>query len=355
MNLNQPNNMSADQDTPAHTRDVTTSHAGMDAGEDHQDHPAQNSDVYDSRHEQSHMHDKHRRKHKRRRIRAVAVLPSLFTLGNLIAGFAAIHYASKPLGVESTIGPFQWSSMTMAGALIFIGMLCDAVDGSVARLTRSVSDIGGQLDSLADIVTFGVAPAYLTLRLVSMSYLSGSDTLAVISPDHDDAFARIFWVIAAIYVCCTALRLARFNVEAGPEAALDDHKLFRGLPSPGAAGCLAALILLHEHRIATLEVAWAARATGVGMAAIMLLCALAMVSRLPYVHAANRYVRGDGSFGYLVKAAIILIFVVFYTHEALAIGFTAYALSAPSRSLLRLWQRKLKHKKRNRHVNTTTI
>src|SRR5690606_9692767 len=113
-------------------------------------------------------------------------------------------------------------------------MFFDAIDGYVARLTRTVSDLGGELDSLADIVTFGVAPAYMTLRLVS-NYYSMDGTAAVISPAHDDAFARVFWVIAAIYVSCTALRLARFNVETA-SGALDTHLFFRGLPSPGAAG-----------------------------------------------------------------------------------------------------------------------
>ncbi len=285
-----------------------------------------------------------RRKRRRRRIKAVAVLPSLFTLGNLIAGFAAIHYASKPAD-SSVAGVLNWSPLTMAGFLIFLGMFCDAVDGSIARFTRSTTDLGAQLDSLADIVTFGVAPAYMTLRLVSMYYLNNNEAgMAVISPDHDDAFGRIFWVIAAIYVSCTALRLARFNVETGSSEAISDHMFFRGLPSPGAAGCLASLILLHQDQLADLSMKWVARSTGLGMAGIMLLCGLAMVSRLPYVHATNRYLRGQGSFAYIVVMMVVLVLAVFYTQEVLAVGFTVYALSAPVRWLWLVWRKRSMNK-----------
>ncbi len=281
----------------------------------------------------------------RRRVQAISVLPSMFTLGNLIAGFAAIHYASKPL--DSVVaGTSGWTALEMAGTLIFLGMFFDAIDGSIARLTRTTSDIGAQLDSLADIVTFGVAPAYMILQLVSKYYLvEGSET--VISPDHDDMFGRVFWVIAVIYVCCAALRLARFNVETGVSEALEDHMIFRGLPSPGAAGCLAGLILLHQEYLGRFSDAdWMARFTGLGMAGIMLLCALAMVSRLPYVHAANRYFRGQGSFAYVVTLAVILAFAAFYPQEVLAVGFTIYALSAPMRWVWVVWRRRLGAAKR---------
>lgn len=285
-----------------------------------------------------------RKRRRRRRIQAVAVLPSLFTLGNLIAGFAAIHYASKPADA-SVAGALDWSPLTMAGFLIFLGMFCDAVDGSIARFTRTTTDIGAQLDSLADIVTFGVAPAYMTLRLVSMYYLDNNEAgMAVISPDHDGAFGRIFWVIAAIYVSCAALRLARFNVETGSSEALSDHMFFRGLPSPGAAGCLASLILLHQDQLSDSSAKWVARSTGFGMAGIMLLCGLAMVSRLPYVHATNRYLRGQGSFAYVVVMMVLLVLAVFYTQEVLAVAFTVYALSAPARWVWLVGRRRWKVK-----------
>ncbi len=104
---------------------------------------------------------------KRRVLPPQRVWPLLFTLGNLVSGFAAIHYSYKG---ASWHGPWGWSGLTMAGSLIFLGMLLDSIDGSVARLTRSVTELGAALDSLSDLVTCGVDPAVMVLSLVA-SYL----------------------------------------------------------------------------------------------------------------------------------------------------------------------------------------
>lgn len=275
-----------------------------------------------------------RRKRLRRRVPPLSVVPTLCTLANLVCGFAAIHYASKPLDYS---GPWQWSSLTLAGALIFLGMLVDSLDGSVARLTRSVSDLGGQLDSLSDMVTFGVAPAYMMLRLVS-HYVGAEATGPILGPEADNAFAKVLWGVAAAYVCCTALRLARFNVET-PSAAAEDHLVFRGLPSPGAAGAVASLIILHQHWLAVRdatagEVSLAfARGAAIGIPVVTLLCAVAMVSSLPYVHVTNRYIRGRRSFAYVARVVVLLALAVWWPQETLAVAFTAYALSAPFRVL----------------------
>ena len=180
-----------------------------------------------------------RRRRKRRRQRQgrrpippISIVPTIVTLGNLVAGFAAISFAIKPLG---PIGPWDWSTLTVAGMLIFIGMFLDAIDGSVARLTNSVSAIGAQLDSLSDLVTFGIAPAIMMLRLVSHYVDPGASDEVFLGPEMDLVAARAIWGVGAIYVCCAALRLARFNVET-PSASKEHHMLFRGLPSPGAAG-----------------------------------------------------------------------------------------------------------------------
>ncbi len=168
------------------------------------------------------------RRRLRRRIPSLAVTPTIVTLGNLVAGFAAIHYASKPI---DTSGPWGWSSLTVAGVLIFLGMFLDAIDGSLARLTRSISDIGAQIDSLADLVTFGVAPAFMMLRLVS-HYVGPEGGAPILGPEADHAFAKVLWGVAAVYLCCTALRLARFNVETA-KPGLDDHlirKIYAGHP-----------------------------------------------------------------------------------------------------------------------------
>lgn len=261
----------------------------------------------------------------------MSVVPTVITLGNLVAGFAAIYYASKPLDAS---GPWGWSSLTVAGALIFLGMLCDAVDGSVARLTRSTSELGAQLDSLCDLVTFGVAPAFMMLRLVS-DMLTGDTAAPIVGPEAGDTFAKILWGIAAAYVVATALRLARFNVET-PTGAMEDHLVFRGLPSPGAAGAIASLILLHQHLLVAgppgdAEPGAVARAFAFAIPFVALAAAAAMVSNLPYVHVMNRYVAGGRSFGYVVRIVLPLFLMLWWFQETLAVGFTAYALSAPVR------------------------
>ncbi|MEY4770305.1 MAG: putative CDP-diacylglycerol--serine O-phosphatidyltransferase, partial [Planctomycetota bacterium] len=90
-----------------------------------------------------------RRMERGRAMPALAVIPALMTLGNLICGFAAIHYAAMPVATTEIFG---WNTLTVACCLLFLGMFLDALDGSVARLTRSTSDLGAQLDSLADMV-----------------------------------------------------------------------------------------------------------------------------------------------------------------------------------------------------------
>lgn len=277
-----------------------------------------------------------RRRHSRRkRVPPLTVAPTLFTLGNLVAGFAAIHYASKPLTFN---GPWGWSSLTLAGALVFLGMFLDSVDGSVARLARVTSGLGAQLDSLADMVTFGVAPAYMLLQLVS-HYVGPQSATTIIGPEADNAFARILWGVAAVYVCCTALRLARFNVET-PSARVEDHMSFRGLPSPGAAGTVASLIIMHQHWLAARDATYSdmsqnfARLVAFGIPLVTLLCAVAMVSQIRYVHVVNRYLRGGHSFKYVARIGMLFAIAVWWPQASLALVFTIYALSGPVRLIV---------------------
>ncbi len=261
-----------------------------------------------------------RRRRRRRRLPPMSVMPILCTLGNLVAGFTAIHYAAKPPSPQFT-GPWGWSGLQFAATLIFVGMLLDAVDGWVARLTRSASTLGGHLDSLADAVTFGVAPAFLTLRVV------GQDPAAVIiGPEADDVLGKVVWAVAVVYLCCAALRLARFNVEAGP-GGVERSITFRGLPSPGAAGAVASMILLHQD----LEPTTFVRAAALGIPLITIACAFAMVSSIPYLHITNRYIYGARSFGYVARLVVLLALVIWFWPETLALLFPAYAVSGPIR------------------------
>ena len=153
-----------------------------------------------------------------RRLGPTGVWPTLFTLGNLVSGFAAIYCATRPLDAA---GFWGWTSLTMACALILLGILLDSVDGSVARLTGGVTELGGQLDALADLITCGVAPAFVMLHVVSHG-LGIEEGASIFNPGTGNVLGRICWGIAALFVCCAALRLARFTVETSA-GRLGDH------------------------------------------------------------------------------------------------------------------------------------
>ena len=263
-----------------------------------------------------------------------AMLPTLLTLGNVLSGGAAIFLASRPL---DTPLPWSWTPLTFAAAFIFLGMVFDALDGRIARLTGSTSELGAQLDSMADMVTFGVAPAFVAVQLVGIG-------TPFLTARADKYFDRMTQIIAGIYVACTALRLARFNIEIDePEEA--DHMTFKGLPSPGAAGTVASVILLHQHFLVQLKSNyWLIWLSEVTMAAVMLLVAFAMVSGLRYVHVLNRYFKARARFGTVTRVVVVLLLLMIQLQTAMAAAFVVYALSAPG---VWLW-RKLGIRQRRR-------
>jgi CDP-diacylglycerol---serine O-phosphatidyltransferase len=153
--------------------------------------------------------------------RGVSLLPSLFTMGNMFCGYACIVYAMR--GDFETAAPF-----------VGIAVLLDILDGRIARLTGTESDFGLQLDSLADVISFGVAPAIL-------SFAWGLQPLG-----------RLGYAAGFLYVSAAALRLARFNIQS---ATGTDKRYFVGLPSPPAAGIAASTVFvypagLHDYRAA---------------------------------------------------------------------------------------------------------
>jgi CDP-diacylglycerol--serine O-phosphatidyltransferase len=271
------------------------------------------------------------------RIRAVAVLPTLFTLGNLICGFFAIVAASRveaPTSAEvpkteaiEVVAPLQIAAVwrkedpvhncMLAGWLIFLAMIFDALDGHVARLAKVSSDFGAQLDSLCDAVTFGVAPAFLVVKMC---------------PGFTFNHSKLIWIIAAAYACCAALRLARFNVETDEE---DDHMNFSGLPSPAAASVPAAFaILFYSLRLDTNTWKHVARFDTILQTAlpfITLIVALLMVSRIPYPHVANQVFRGQHSFGHVVAVVFALAGVMVLPGYVLPLMCLGFALIGPIR------------------------
>ena len=277
-------------------------------------------------------------------MKPISATPTLLTLANLVCGFAAIHFASKPVDTSSI---FQWSTLTVAGSLIFLGMFFDAIDGSVARLTRSTSDLGAQLDSLCDVVTFGVAPAYLMLRLVGYYYVGpGADAPPMedfLAPDGDSLYGKTVWAISAFYICCAALRLARFNaeVESSEES---DHRYFRGLPTPGAAGVIASLIILHQHLLFTKTGAsdsiTIARLSALAFPFLTVVCGLAMVSSIPYPHVVNQYLRRQRDFGSLLRVVLPVVAAIWFLQATLAFVCTTYAFTGPFKILILKFRRR---------------
>lgn len=294
-----------------------------------------------------------RRAHGRqRRLRYVQTLPTLCTLGNLICGFAAVHLClramwlagagSNPTDVITLNSVLMErmlpSHLVIAGYMLFLAMIFDALDGRLARWTRHTTDFGAQLDSLADVVSFGTAPPLLMIALLTRQFQG--DQPMVVAPFSAHLLGRAAWIIAAIYVACAALRLARFNVENEPVE--QAHQIFRGLPSPGAAGALASLVILHEH-VYFYDRAGLKPEHGGPLSKMLLLSlpiavlvfGLLMVSRFYYPHLVNKYLRQRRSFTDIVKFLIGLALTVTYPEVMLTLVTVGYALSGPARAGLR--------------------
>ena len=262
-------------------------------------------------------------------MKKIAVLPTLLTLGNGLCGLAAIAIASR-IGPEASAAAND-ANFASAGSFILFGMVFDMLDGYVARLSKTASDFGGELDSLCDVVTFGVTPAFLLLKLGP-------------SKDANEFLHMVLAGIAGLYFACTALRLARFNVANDADPA--SHKRFKGLPSPGAAGCIAGLSILRGDFANSLATRWpsvveadAARVfieRGVEIAAPVcaLIVALLMVSNISYPHATGKIFRGKKHIGHLIQVLLAGFILVAFRSLAPLVVFWVYAFLFPIRALV---------------------
>jgi CDP-diacylglycerol---serine O-phosphatidyltransferase len=281
-------------------------------------------------------------------IRAIAVLPTLFTLGNLVCGFFAIVVLSrieKPLGTEFAPAPKielrldnakeligsddPTHNLMLCGALILLAMIFDAVDGQVARITRNTSDFGAQLDSLCDLVSFGLAPAILLVKMC---------------PQFTSLHSEAIWCIAAVFACCAALRLARFNVEMDND---DDHTTFAGLPTPAAAAAIASFAILSYslrnevavdmHKNFETYDLWMQRVLPI----FAVLIAVLMVSRIPYPHPLTQFVRGQRSFAQLVALVFSLTAIFIAWRYAIPLLCVLFVIIPPLRFAWHLaWHRR---------------
>lgn len=184
----------------------------------------------------------------RPRARGIYLLPNLFTTGGLFGGFFAIIAASQ-------------GRIEAACVAIFVAAILDGLDGRVARLTNTQSEFGVQYDSLADLVSFGMAPAMLMYHWALLSLRLDGVTQG-----------KIGWLGAFLYAACAALRLARFN----SQVAVVDKRWFIGLASPAAAGLVASAVWVSH------EFGWTGEELRYPALALTVIAGLLMVSRIRY-------------------------------------------------------------------------
>jgi len=259
---------------------------------------------------------------RRHRVKYITLLPSLITILNGVFGFAAIVFAAK--GTYPGIGNFTY--FEMAGYMVLLAMFADMLDGRLARMSQHTSSFGGQLDSLCDLVSFGVAPAFLMLTVVEA-------TLQPAGFLYGSFRHRFIWLAALVYMSCAAIRLARFNVENDQSEAA--HMSFVGLPSPAAAGVIVSLIILHQQEASNLV------AIIYALPFLALATAVLMVSRVRYPHILNQYLTGEKPFAHLIKVLLFLGLVLWSMQAALSLIFCAFAAGGP---LKWLYQRVIRKK-----------
>ena len=218
--------------------------------------------------------------------KGIYILPNLFTLGNMLCGFYSI--------ISTIEGRFHHAAIA-----IFIAALADGLDGKVARLTGTCSRFGVEFDSLADLLSFGIAPALLIYIWALVPY------------------QRIGWLAAFLFVICGALRLARFNVQVYSS----ENKYFTGLPIPAAAATIASFVLLHQFLF---------KEEGnkpIIIAALAYILAFLMVSNIKYRSFKHWKLRERKPFYFLVLIALLLLVILAQPQIMVFILSCGYVLS----------------------------
>ncbi len=236
---------------------------------------------------------------ERQRRRGIYLLPNLFTTAALFCGFYAIVAAMR-------------NQFEPAAIAIFVAMLLDGIDGRVARLTNTQTDFGAEYDSLADMVSFGLAPA-----LVMYQWALGD-------------LGKLGWLGAFIYTAGAALRLARFNTQVG----IADKRYFQGLASPSAAAIVSGLVWTGE----TLGFGGAGAAAATF--AVTVLAGLLMVSNIRYYSFKGINLRDKVPFVAILLAVLVIVLVSVNPPLVLFGAFLAYTLSGPILTLVHLRRRR---------------
>jgi CDP-diacylglycerol---serine O-phosphatidyltransferase len=220
------------------------------------------------------------------------MLPSLFTIGNLFVGFWAL--------VRAIHGEYAEAAPLIGWAIVL-----DMLDGRIARLTGTTSEFGGELDSLADVISFGVAPAILV-------YTWGLGTIP-----------RAGWLAAFLFVVCGTLRLARFNVQRH----VVDGRYFVGMPIPAAAGQLAAIVYLVDAPVRS-------RPLATLLLALVVCLGFLMISTLRYPSFKGLDLRARRSYINVLGIALLFLLVAIEPQWVLLVAVSLYTLSAPFSMLL---------------------
>jgi len=263
------------------------------------------------------------RRVRKQRLKYITVLPSLITILNGVCGFAAIVLASK--GTAARVGHF--SCLAMAGYMVLLAMIADMLDGRLARISKSTSSFGGQLDSLCDIISFGVAPAFLMLKILEYRLAGFAD----LNPAVANFLQRFIWLVATAYISCAAIRLARFNVENEEDESA--HMSFIGLPTPAAAGVIVSLVIFHQEALPEFSTknSWSyifcENAIMYALPFLVLAVAVLMVSRIRYPHVLNQYIRGKKPFAHFIRALLFLALIIWSRQAALVLIFCGFAAS----------------------------
>ncbi|GHE79715.1 CDP-diacylglycerol--serine O-phosphatidyltransferase [Thalassotalea profundi] len=234
--------------------------------------------------------------------RGIYLLPNLLTTAGLFSGFFAV--------VSSMNGHFA-----NAAIAIFVAMIFDGLDGRVARMTNTQSEFGAEYDSMADMVSFGIAPGLVAYNWA----LSG--------------MGKFGWLAAFVFVAAAALRLARFNTQVG----VADKRYFQGLASPAAAGVIASLVWVGT------EYELNGQDFGLVLGVITIVSGLLMVSNFRY----NSFKDVDwkGKVNFIVVLLIVLVFVIVAASpaELLSVIFVLYASSGPFTTIRSVKKLKLEH------------
>ena len=267
-------------------------------------------------------------------LRPGSLFANLLTIGNGVCGFAALVELSKivePQAAETIESNTR--HQLVAGYLILLGMLFDAFDGKVARMVKGSTELGAQLDSLCDLVTFGVVPAFMIVQM----NLGG-----------DPRWVHMVWFLSLAYFLGALLRLARFNVENSPEE--DAHLCFKGLPSPAAAGCVASLVIFQAYVLQARQAefgwfsapvlqdmqAWAGALTYI-MPFLAIFLGFTMVSsRLKFEHIGSRIFATAHSWEFFVSLVFAAVLLAVVPEVFLPIAFIGYLIWTPVKFVFRL-------------------